>query len=290
MNCVARLATAIGFLFCAAPLAAQTSPLPADVETVISGGRWKTGDSDGNYRVVIRSVGYEVTISTLTIDWIRSSEEEDPAPKFLASVSIDLGLVGIHDPKLETVGSQWILRVSTTDRRTDPPLRTVYRISLGAPGAATLQTPPAKQRYGRADVEADGQLHVITTSGLEIMPRSDSGQVGVDQVAISADHRSVGWLALYPNCCTTYPIPLKLVVLSEGTERSFAGNDLPVWRWSFSADGKQVAFRQAPVHGPAPPHFELRDIGTGRLVSSFDRESGDVRDTPAWVLALMATP
>jgi hypothetical protein len=144
----------------------------------------------------------------------------------------------------------------------------------------------AQQTYRRADVDTLGQRRIITVSGREIDPHKDSDQVAFDQVAISDDHRSVGWVGLYPNCCTSYPIPLKLVVLTDGTTRTFVGDGLPVWQWSFSADGKRIAFRQAPIHGDDHSHFELRDLRTGRLVGTFDADSADVRAAPMWVRAL----
>ncbi|HEV2181239.1 MAG TPA: hypothetical protein VGR59_13015, partial [Gemmatimonadaceae bacterium] len=60
--------------------------------------------------------------------------------------------------------------------------------------------------YRRADVDTAGRLHVTTAAGATFAPRMDSGQVGVADPAVSPDGRSVGWLALYRNCCTTYPI------------------------------------------------------------------------------------
>src|SRR5437868_13894411 len=77
--------------------------------------------------------------------------------------------------------------------------------------------------YRRAHIDGAGELHIIMADGRAIVPRKKAEQVGFDQAAISADHRSIGWLALYPNCCTSYPIPLALVVLTEGKERMFDG-------------------------------------------------------------------
>jgi hypothetical protein len=148
----------------------------------------------------------------------------------------------------------------------------------------------AQQTYRRAHVDSSGQLRIVTASGREIRPPKDSDQVGVEQVAISADRRAVGWLALHPNCCTTYPIPLELVVLTSARTRTFTGDGQAIWQWAFSADSRRVSYRQGPVHGPATPHFELRDIRTGRLVSSFDGDSTEVRAAPAWVRALRAPP
>ena len=142
-----------------------------------------------------------------------------------------------------------------------------------------------EQTYRRVTVE-DGQLNIVMAGGREIPAARDSGQVAFDQVAIAPDQHSVGWLALYPNCCTTYPIPLKLVVLTDGKERTFSGNDLPVWRWAFSADGKRIAFRQSPVHGPAPVHYELWDIRNRHRMASFDTQTDTSPAVPTWARAL----
>jgi len=142
------------------------------------------------------------------------------------------------------------------------------------------------QTYSRADVDANGKLLIVTSTGREIRPTPDSGQAGIDRVAISPDGRAVGWLVLFPNCCTSYPIPLKLMVLVAGKRRTISGNGLPVWEWKFSEDGRYVALRQAPVHGDAPQHYELRDVRSGRLVDSFETGSKGRRSPPPWVRIL----
>ena len=109
---------------------------------------------------------------------------------------------------------------------------------------------------------------------------TDSQQVGFDQVAISRDHRVVGWLALYPNCCTSYPIPLQLVLLREDGRRTVIGDDLPIWQWAFVPGGRNVVIREAPVHGDAPATYELREIRTGRLIASIQKDS--TTTLPPW--------
>src|SRR5262249_7506949 len=127
--------------------------------------------------------------------------------------------------------------------------------------------------------------------GKAVRVESDRDQVGFDKIAISEDGRSVGWLALYPNCCTSYPIPLRLKVLSNGRSRTFGANGPPVWRWQFVAGGKQVAFEQETVRGGLGVHYELRDIATGRLIAQFDPpadQGGSPSDVPRWVVELDA--
>jgi hypothetical protein len=92
----------------------------------------------------------------------------------------------------------------------------------------------------------------------------------------------VGWVALYPNCRTSYPIPLELVLLGSGRRRTVISNGSPIWRWAFSANGRNVVIRQAPVHGDAPDHYELHEIATGRLIATAERDRSRPGVLPEW--------
>jgi hypothetical protein len=147
----------------------------------------------------------------------------------------------------------------------------------------------AADLYLRASIDATGQLRIVTRDGREIVPKKEPDQVGFDQVVVSDDGVSVGWVALYPNCCTSYPIPLKLVIYSGGTQRAFTGQGLPVWRWRFQAGGRHVAFQQETVHGGLGIHYEVRDVATGSLIAEYDppydKDNKPIveRSVPKWV-------
>lgn len=145
----------------------------------------------------------------------------------------------------------------------------------------------ATEIYVETVIDPSGQLHITTKHKREIAPKKEAEQVGFDKAQISPDGRAVGWLALYPNCCTSYPIPLKLVLLVNGGQRAFTGNGLPIWRWCFWAGGRQVAFEQETVHGGMSVHYELRDIATGGLADKYDPDVNPaVTKPPRWVVAL----
>ena len=148
--------------------------------------------------------------------------------------------------------------------------------------------PAAVETYVQAVVDPGGQLRIQTKDGREIVPRKEPDQVAFDKAAISPDGHAVGWLAQYPNCCTSYPIPLKLVIYASGKLRTFTGSGLPVWRWRFQAGGKQVSFEQETVHGGIGVHYELRDITTGRLIAKYDPKPPPdaTGDPPKWVAEL----
>lgn len=139
----------------------------------------------------------------------------------------------------------------------------------------------AGETYIEATVDTDGQLHIVTADHRDIMPQKDNDQVGFERPAISDDRTTVGWLALYPNCCTSYPIPLALVLYRNGAVLRTFGGGLPIWKWRFEADGAQVAFAQETVHGHLGVHFELREIESGGLIAEHD---GDPEpNAPKWI-------
>jgi hypothetical protein len=160
----------------------------------------------------------------------------------------------------------------------------------------------AQERYVSATVDKDGALRIVTATAKVIVPDAEperefvGKQVGYDNIQISADGQAVGWVALFPNCCTSYPIPLALVIFSSGVKRSYAGVGLPVWRWAFQADGKRVAFEQETVHGGLGIHYELRDVESGGLVASYEPEVGPDNQplpnqhVPMWVEQFDAKP
>jgi hypothetical protein len=137
-------------------------------------------------------------------------------------------------------------------------------------------------------IDPSGQLHITTKHHQEIVPKKEGEQTGFADAQISPDERAVGWLALYPNCCATYPIALKLVILVNGEQRTYSGNGLPISRWGFWAGGKQVAFEQETEHGGMAVHYELHDIETGDLADKYDPDANPdtISKPPRWVVVL----
>jgi hypothetical protein len=150
----------------------------------------------------------------------------------------------------------------------------------------------AAELYERVKID-NGQLHIITTTNKDIVPSKRTYkhgkevlvQVNFEKAAISNDKTTVGWLASYPNCCTSYPIPLELIIFRKGKIiRIFNGNDFPVWQWQFEQNGSRVAFEQETVHGGMGIHYELREITTGHLIDSY--EGKPKPNAPKWVCDL----
>lgn len=165
---------------------------------------------------------------------------------------------------------------------------------------STSVHPSGQERYVRTSVGKNGTLQTVTAAGRVIVPTPEpeiefiGKQVGVDHIRVAPDKLAVGWLALFPNCCTSYPIPLALAVYSGGIKRSYHGNGLPIWKWRFTAGGNQVAFRQETVHGGLGVHYELRDVRNGDLIAECTPKVGPdnhplpSQRVPGWVAVLDA--
>jgi len=154
--------------------------------------------------------------------------------------------------------------------------------ALPGPGAAAPET------YRSAIVDSMGQLRIVTSRGRQITPRMEDDQVGFTEPAVSRNRRAVGWLALFPNAATSYPVPLELVILATGRQRTYVGLGLMLSRWTFTADGRRVAFREETVHGGFGVHYQLHDVATGRRLAEYEEDPEKPRTPPAWVRALDA--
>jgi hypothetical protein len=145
--------------------------------------------------------------------------------------------------------------------------------------------------YRAAALSADGFSMTITaTDGSHFSAPKFADQVGFDQARVSPDGRYVGWLALYPNCCTSYPIPLRLVVLDQSRQmHTFDGIKIAIFSWCFVPHSASVAYTQSVLHGSNFQRFERREISDGRLLNEYEypheeAESAVARKrAPSWV-------
>ena len=142
---------------------------------------------------------------------------------------------------------------------------------------------PKSPHYVRIYRGKHGLVHLVTQNGHErIMPRLPK-QVRVDTLKISPDHRVAGWLVDYPNCCTSYPISLQLMLVSGDVQHAVRPGQM-IWNWCFVKKGKQVAVSSGPVHGTDIPSLNLYDATTGkRLASAYPGKSCAY---PSWAACL----
>jgi len=165
------------------------------------------------------------------------------------------------------------------------------------PMQAAAQTPRSRQAptaptqtYQSVDIDADGNLRIVTSEQRTIIvPKGGSPKAGeavgkqteFEKPVLSDDHHAVGAQALFGNCCTSYDIPLQLVIYSNGKTHRFEGG-LAIFDWHFADGGRRVAFSQQTVHFACSVHWELRDIASGRLLDTADIPEicGQIPDPP----------
>ena len=164
-------------------------------------------------------------------------------------------------------------------------------ITLEAAAQAPRQAPIAStETYESADIDGDGNLRILTSEQRTIIvPKGGSPRTGesfgkqtaFEKPVLSDDRRAVGAQAMFGNCCTSYDIPLQLVIHSGGKTHRFEGG-LAIFDWHFADGGRRVVFSQQTVHFTCSVHWELRDIASERLLATADipEVCGQIPDPP----------
>jgi hypothetical protein len=136
-------------------------------------------------------------------------------------------------------------------------------------------------------LSSEGKQLTISTEHGETNAPLLEGQVGFSKPGVSAGRSHVGWLALYQNCCTSYAIPMELVVMSQdGSVTRFEGQQA-TFGWCFSDKGKDlsVVYMRSPLHGGGVETFEMRRVRDGALLKRYERsiEIAETNAEPDWL-------
>jgi hypothetical protein len=124
-----------------------------------------------------------------------------------------------------------------------------------------------------------GVVHVVDGFGKDTVPPKEKDQISCSDAKISADKRTAGWLVDYDNCCTSYPIPLKLVLYRDGRVVQRIAPGQMIYDWHFWRND-EVAVSDGPTRNPSGPQIHLYDIRTGKLLQEWHGEYGD--KLPVW--------
>jgi hypothetical protein len=155
---------------------------------------------------------------------------------------------------------------------------------------ATSQPAASPETYKSVGIDTRGNLSILTAEGKTIeVPKGGLSKAGetfgkqrsFENPVLSPDRRSVGAQAMFENCCTSYDIPLQLVIYSNGKTHRFEGG-LAIFQWHFADGGRRVVFSQQTVHFSCSVHWELRDIASERLLAAVDipESCGQIPDPP----------
>jgi hypothetical protein len=166
----------------------------------------------------------------------------------------------------------------------------LFPVSLQFAAQAPRARQMSAETYESADIDASGNLRIVTSDHRTVtVPKGGAPSAGeslgiqtaFEKPVLSDDRRAVAAPALFGNCCTSYDIPLQLVIYSRGKTHRFEGG-LAIFDWHFADGGRRVVFSQQTVHFACSVHWELRDIASERLLATADipEVCGQVADPP----------
>jgi hypothetical protein len=130
----------IGIALLPAPTMAQTPVINVNpaIETIVSGGRWQAGKSQGHFRVIIVRQGWEEIRRLARVEWIREPSERGPE---VVVKQLDLtdraNVYALAEPVIEHKGDEWFVRFKAASAPLAAYDLTVA-LGLGTPGMATL--------------------------------------------------------------------------------------------------------------------------------------------------------
>jgi hypothetical protein len=151
------------------------------------------------------------------------------------------------------------------------------------------------ETYASATIGASGDLVIARANGMSIVVRKEVEQTSFSTPILSSERNAVAAQAMFANCCTSYDIPLQLVVYARGQVHRFTGIGLPIFQWGFADSGTRIAYGQETVHFACETHYELRDVESERLIEAVNvpQPCGQIPDPapvkiPKWVEELIA--
>jgi hypothetical protein len=110
-------------------------------------------------------------------------------------------------------------------------------------------------------------------------------QLGITDVKIASDIRTIGWAETIDNPATSYAIPYALAIYQSGKTILHIEQGQMLWFWTFRDGGKHIAAVWGPTHGREVGDYQLYDARTGRLLSEvFDDPATKSlsADAPEW--------
>ncbi len=143
--------------------------------------------------------------------------------------------------------------------------------------AVFLPYSASAQKISRADCGTDGKAHITYSDKSEKIVEAQNGQIGCEHSIVASDGSTVGWSVLVKNCCTSYPIPTKVVVYRSGKRRIISPDQM-IWDWRFIDKGDRLAILSGPVHGD-PSAATLYNAHNARVLAKWEGKG----TPPNWV-------
>lgn len=125
------------------------------------------------------------------------------------------------------------------------------------------------------------------TNSYTIKPTADSNEFSNPK--LSSSRKTVGWLELTENCCTSYKLATVLVILKDHKISTKFAEAPPIMEWEFTNDGSHVKYRQEWPHGNNPTIYKLRKVSDGQIVDEFSCFPDDKnlsKKPPKWIFSI----
>ena len=133
--------------------------------------------------------------------------------------------------------------------------------------------------FQKVYIGTDTLAHVVTRDGTDHAIPAEPEQVAVSDPRLSPDRRVAGWQVEQDNCCTSYPIPTRLVLHSRNAHRVLANGQM-IYGWCFVPATAAVAVSSGTVHGMQGQNITLYSTRSGKQLKQW---SGDEQaKPPAW--------
>jgi hypothetical protein len=100
-----------------------------------------------------------------------------------------------------------------------------------------------RETYSGIETDAaSGEIFIRRTDGSTIPLPTLRNQVEIEKTYVSADGKRIGRLVDEPSCCTSYPIPLHLVIFKDGRIEKTFEDDQCIFDWAFAKKGTAVSY------------------------------------------------
>lgn len=196
------------------------------------------------------------------------------------------------------------LAVSAQAKDPDQPIVNVTKIADAPPSNyAYIVKYHVDDAPAGSDYET-GSLHIIYSDKTEVIeklpPKQKStadnvvyDEVGITDLKLSEDRRTIAWTENFANGGTSYSIPMVLAIYRSGKNLVEIQQGQMVWNWMFVDSGKRIATVWGPVHGSDIGDYQLYDTETGRMIEraigdkKIESKDGTIHGVgpgaPAWV-------
>lgn len=170
--------------------------------------------------------------------------------------------------------------------KTASPTSEITRFYIDEPTKdSRYETGPLHIVYG------DGTEYVKTLPPLERSTEKETvfNDVGFSGVQLAEDRQTIGWTINVENCCTSYSIPVSLVIFRHRQILHTFDLGQMVWSWMFIKGGDRVAVVSGPTHGPEIGDYCLYNARTGKLIAEVwgDEDTQALKpNAPQWAKQL----